>query len=114
MMPADPWDAAIAGFTRFRTRLVKDGPWVSASLRIQSVRGADGKLVQDQKLLATVRGETRDVSNGAVPGWPWFPISEWEHSKLSADEAWCDRYAPHKPAANPQRRRSVMDAPVPF
>ena len=112
--PVDPWDAA-ALWRWYQTRMTRNGPAVAASLRIQSVRGPDGELSQDQRLLAAIDGGAEaDCSSGDVPRWPWEAIRQDLYDAITADAAWCRQHAPHLPRANPKRPVSINDAVVPF
>ena len=112
-IPADPWDAARA-HRWYKRRLLRGGAWVPCELEIIGERDADGELLFDERLIARVDGVPTDASDGNVPGWPWtaVEISEWRF--LSDDAAWCREHAPYKPAAQPHRRVSIADAPLPF
>lgn len=112
-IPADPWDAAIV-WRWYKRRLVKGGAWVACDLTIIGQRDALGSLLADERLIACTDGEESDASDGRVPGWPWTPITQEEHRFLSEDATWCRNHAPHTPQANPTRRLTLADAPLPF
>lgn len=113
-IPVDPWDAARV-WRWYKRRLVKGGAWVACDLTIMGDRDAvTGELLSDERLIACIDGNETDASNGNVPGWPWTAIPEAEHRFLIEDATWCRNHAPHLPAANPTRRLTLADAPLPF
>lgn len=113
-IPVDPWDAARL-WRWYKRRLIKGGAWVACDLTIiGDCDPVTGELLADERLICCTDGEERDASDGSVPGWPWTAITEADHRFLIEDATWCRNYAPHAPQANPTRRLTLADAPLPF
>lgn len=67
----------------FKTRLVKGGPFVPASISIHRNVDENGELASDERLVCEVNGERRDP----VKTWLWVcknPISRTEYLDLQA------------------------------
>ncbi|AWK85061.1 hypothetical protein [Azospirillum thermophilum] len=109
------------GETRyFRTRLVKGGPWVPASVSL-----IDGdrdpvtwELMSDQQLTAEVDGRPVPCDGWEPRGWPWHPIDEAEYRHLRDTADWARRYAAvspeaaSHPLANPRQPIDRAVAPI--
>lgn len=86
----------------YKRRLVKGGPWVAVRIWIEEERDEDGELLCDQKLLCLVDGKEAD----AYEQWPWVAgraIPEHEYRFMVDDAAWCRKFAPDDPKANPTK-----------
>jgi len=92
----------------YRTRLVKNGPWVAARIWLD-----DSIPERPAVLLAEMGGKEVDAF------WLWTrvidqPISEAEFQFLTADAEWCSQHAPTEPAANPTKSINLRTAEMPF
>ena len=96
-------------------RLVRGGVPVAARIWVEDGERdpVTGDLLSDQRLLCEVDGRgIEDISAEDPRGWPWWPISEQQHSYMTADAAWLRRHDPSNPRVNPTRRLEMADAPV--
>lgn len=101
-LPLDPWDAAYR-WRWYRTRLVRGGPWVPASLRVVAGEVDEaGDRLEDDRVVAEVDGAARFLRGAAWPrGWPWQAMAEGDHRHLAALSAWAKANDPDHPLANP-------------
>jgi len=104
----------------FKTRLVKGGPWVPASVTM-----LDGdrdpvtwELMSDQRLVAEINGRPVPCDGWEPRGWPWQPIDEAEYSHLRETSEWArtnaaiSPEAAAHPLANPRRPIDRAAAPI--
>lgn len=88
----------------FAMRLVKGGPEIAARIYLPCPLDPEfcGPLDRSRHLLAEVNGEEK-------PDWVYRiwtgarEINKAEFHYLRDDAAWCRRFAPHEPRANPRQ-----------
>ena len=87
-----------------QVRLVRDGPYVAACLRVREERDDVGTLIADVEYVVEIDGKVVSTDPWEVPYWPhWDPITQEYHDYLIALAEWCRQYAPHEDPANPYR-----------
>lgn len=91
----------------FKTRMVKQGPWVPARIWLTSFTDEHSELTEDEQFWCEVNGSPRD----ADWQWPWLcfnPISEAEYNYMMAVQEWAHQHAPSEPEANPRQKVDWM------
>lgn len=96
----------------FKTRLVKDGPYVPVHIYWeQEICPDTGELLSDEVLKCKVNGQDRD----AYEVWTWVcqkPISQGDFNYLVARAEYARTWAPDEPPANPFQKTDWLKVPL--
>ena len=97
----------------YKTRLVKDGPWVPVAIwMVQHVNEA-GELIADEEL----RCKVNDCPEDPYKVWTWCanrPITEEEYRYHIKYGRWAEEWKPEDPAARPRQAMNVMTSEPAF